>query len=210
MVVKAIKEPVKSSTRSVKSSEWSLDNGILYHREKVYIPNSNLQRHISTLCHDSKIAGHARRWKTLELVFRNYWWPQMSRYISRYVSTCDMCLCTKASQQSPVGELHLLPIPDALWDTISVDFIVELPESEGKDTVMVVVDSVTKCGHFVDMVTTLSTAGTARLYIQHIWKHHSLPKKAVSDRGPQFVMEFMKELYWLLRIKLAATTAYHP
>ena len=119
----------------------------------------------------------------------------MSRYISRYVSTCDMCLCTKASQQSPIGELHLLPIPDAPWDTISVDFIVKLLESEGKDTVMVVVDSVNKCSQFVDTVTTLSAAGTARFYIQHIWKHHRLPKKAVSNRGLQFVAELMKELY---------------
>ena len=210
MVVKVIKELVKSSTRSVKSLEWSLDKGILYHREKVYIPNSDLRCCISALCHDSKIAGHARRWKTLELVSRNYWWPQMSRYISRYVSTCNMCLHTKASRQSPVGELHPLPIPNALWDTISVDFIVELPESEGKGAVMVVVGSVTKRSHFVDMVTMLSAAGTARLYIQHIWKHHGLPKKVVSDRGPQFVAEFMKELYQLLGIKLAATTAYHP
>ena len=31
------------------------------------------------------------------------------------------------------GQLHPLPIPDAPWDTISVDFIVELPESNGKD-----------------------------------------------------------------------------
>ena len=42
VVVKAIKELMKSSTKSVKSSEWSLDNDILYHRGKIYIPNSNL------------------------------------------------------------------------------------------------------------------------------------------------------------------------
>ena len=75
---------------------------------------------------------------------------------------------------------------------------------------MVVVDSVTKCSHFVDTVTMFSTVGMARLYVQHIWKHHGLPEKAVSNRGLQFVAEFMKELYWLLWIKLAATTAYHP
>jgi hypothetical protein len=55
-----------------------------------------------------------------------------------------MCLCTKPSHNPPTRELHPLPIPDALWDTISVDFIVKLLESEGKDAIMVVVDSVTK------------------------------------------------------------------
>ena len=64
--------------------------------------------------------------------------------------------------------------------------------------------------HFVGTVTTLSAARTAQLYLQHIWKHHGLPKKVVSDRGPQFAAEFTKELYQILRIKLVATTAYHP
>ena len=117
---------------------------------------------------------------------------------------------TKAIRQPPTGELHPLPIPDEPWDTISVDFIVELPQSEGKDSVMVVVDSVTKRGHFVDTVTTISAAGSARLYVQHVWKHHGIPRRVISDRGPQFVAEFMKELYRLLGVKIAATTAYHP
>jgi len=43
-----------------------------------------------------------------------------------------------------------------------------------------------------------------------VWKHHGLPQKVVSDRGPQFIAEFTQELYWLLGIKLAATMAYHP
>src|SRR6202046_3252147 len=121
-----------------------------------------------------------------------------------------MCMRTKAICQPPTSELHPLPIPDKPWDTISVDFIVKLPQSEGKDSVMVVVDSVTKHRHFVDTVTTISTAGSARLYVQHIWKHHGIPQRVISDRGPQFVAEFMKELYRLLGVKIAATTAYHP
>jgi transposase InsO family protein len=75
---------------------------------------------------------------------------------------------------------------------------------------MAVVDSVTKRGHFVDTVTTITAAGAANLYVRHIWKHHGLPNRFVSDRGPQFIAEFTRELYRLLGIKLATTTAYHP
>ena len=119
----------------------------------------------------------------------------MSRYIGRYVSTCDMCLWTKSIHSPPSRELHPLPIPDAPWDTTSIDFIMELLESNGKDTIMVVVDSVTKQSHFMSKVTTLSAARTAQLYLQHVWKHHGLPKRVVLDRGPQFIAEFTKELY---------------
>jgi len=75
---------------------------------------------------------------------------------------------------------------------------------------MVVVDSITKCAHFISTVTTISAAGATHLFLNHVWKHHSLPWKVVSNRGPQFVAEFTRELYQLLRIKLAATTTYYP
>ena len=114
----------------------------------------------------------------------------------------------KALKQPLTGELHLLPIPDSPWDTISIDFIMELPESNGQDSIMVVVDSVTKQSHFVSTVTTLSSIRAAQLYIRHIWKHHRLPRRVVLDRGPQFVAEFTKEIYQLLGIKLAAVRGY--
>ena len=62
----------------------------------------------------------------------------------------------KSIHQPPSGQLHPLPILDGPWDTVSVDFKVELLESHGKDVIMVVVDSVTKRSHFISMVTTLS------------------------------------------------------
>jgi transposase InsO family protein len=210
-IAKAVKELKATHSRSVRSAEWALVDEILYFRGKVYVPDSlDLRRRIVSLCHDTRLAGHAGRWKTLELVSRNYWWPQMSRYIGKYVSTCDPCLRTKAQRHQPVGELHPLPIPDTPWDTVSVDFIVELPDSAGHNAIMVVVDSVTKRAHFMPTFTTVSAAGTARLFVQQVWKHHGLPRKVVSDRGPQFVAEFTQELYRMLGIRLAATTAYHP
>jgi len=86
----------------------------------------DLRRHIIALCHDTQIAGHPGDWKTLELVSHNYWWPQMSRYINQYVSTCNLCLWTKPWQYSPIGELQLLSVLDKWWDILSVDFVVEL------------------------------------------------------------------------------------
>ena len=50
----------------------------------------------------------------------------------------------------------------------------------------------------------------ARLFVQHVWKLHGIPCKVVSNRGPQFIAEFTRELYRILRIRIAATTAYHP
>ena len=177
VVIMAVKELKKSLARSIWSSEWSMENGLLYYRGKVYVPGSELCHQILALYHDSKLAGHPGRWKTLELVSRNYWWPQMSRYIGKYVSTCDMCLCTKSICYPPTGELHPLPILDAPWDTASVNFIVQLPESNGKDAIMVMVDSMTKWSHFVITVTTLSATRTAQLYLCHIWNIMVCPKE---------------------------------
>ena len=134
----------------------------------------------------------------------------MSRYVGRYVATCDPCLRTKVQHQRPTGELQLFPVPEERWEVMSVDFIVELPESGGYDVIMVVVDSVGKRAHFMETVTTITAASAANLYLRHVWKHHGLPRKVISDRGPQFVAAFMKELYRLLGIELASSTAYHP
>ncbi len=134
----------------------------------------------------------------------------MSRFIGRYVSSCDLCLQTKVQHRLPYGELVLLPVPESRWDVVSVDFIVELPESGGYDAVMVVVDSTRKRGHFIETLTTITAAGAANLYLRNVWKLHGLPRKVLSDQGPQFIAEFMRELYCLLGIEAIYSTSYHP
>jgi len=133
----------------------------------------------------------------------------MSRYIGQYVSTCDLCLQTKPWRHSPVGELQPLSIPDARWDTLSVDFVVELLESFEHDAVMTVVDAVSKRVHFILTHMTVTAEGAARLFLHYVWKLHGLPKCVVSDRGPQFVALFTKELYRLLGIQISSSTAWH-
>jgi len=93
---------------------------------------------------------------------------------------------------------------------LSVDFVVELPLFSGYDAVMTVVDSVSKRAHFIPTHTTVTAEGAARLFLHQVWKLHGLPTCVVSDRGPQFIACFTKELYCLLGIKLASSMAWHP
>jgi len=113
-VAKVARELRQASDKTVCSAEWSEDDGVLRFRGKIYVPrNADLRRQVVSLCYDTKVAGHPGCWKTLELVSRDYWWPQMSRYIGQYVGTCDLCLRTKLIRQVPVGKLHPLWIPDS-------------------------------------------------------------------------------------------------
>jgi len=102
----------------------------------------------------------------------------MSQYVGMYVSHCNLCLRTKIQHCLPTRELQPFPIPEERWDVISVDFISELPESGRYNSVMVAVDSIGKRSHFVKMVTTVTTAGAANLYLRNVWKFHGLPRKS--------------------------------
>jgi len=81
-VAKAARELQQASSKTVRSAKWLEDEGVLQFRGKIYVSrNADLRRQVVLLCHNTKVAGHPECWKTLELVSRDYWWPQMSRYI---------------------------------------------------------------------------------------------------------------------------------
>ena len=176
---------------TVKSAEWSEMDRLLTFHGKINVPNDrDLRRRIVAQHHDTAIAGHLGCWKTLELVSRNYWWPQMSRYIGIYVRHCDLCNRMKVQRRKPQGELHPMKTPNGRWENVSVDFIMELPPAHGYDAIMNVVDFATKRRHFTPTHMMCSAEGAAWIYIREVWKHHRLPHTVVSDRGPQFVADF--------------------
>ena len=78
-VIKAVEELKKTGTKTLRSDEWSLEQDLVLFRGKVYVPkDSKLRTEIIKLHHDTPTAGHPGQWKTLELVSRNYWWPNIT------------------------------------------------------------------------------------------------------------------------------------
>ena len=92
-----------------------------------------------------------------------------------------------------------------------MDFITQLPKSDGCSTVWVIVDRFTKMAHFVPIKEGQKTAeGCAKLFLENIWKLHGLPSSIISDRDPVFTSKFWAELMGRLDIRLRKSTAFHP
>lgn len=209
-VVKAFRE-LGSLKGVLRGSEWSEEDDIVLFNGKIYIPKDDQLRYdIVRLHHDTVTAGHPGRWKTLELVTRNYWWPGVSRYVAKYVKGCDACNRNKVFPASPAGRLQPNAIPQERWQVVTVDLITQLPKSQGFDAIWVCVDRVSKRIHISPTTVEVDSVGLARLYLQHVWRHHGLPDQIISDRGPQFVSSFTKELNRLLGIETRSSTAFHP
>jgi len=90
-VVKAVEELKRAGIKTLKDEEWEIENGIVTKEERIYIPEEKLRGEIIQLYHDTPVGGHEGRWKTAELVARNYWWPGVTKEVERYVDGCNMC-----------------------------------------------------------------------------------------------------------------------
>jgi len=210
-VIKAVEEMKRAGVKMLRDKEWREVDGIMYKEGKVYVPkDEKLRAEIIRLHHDTPIGGHRGQWKTVELVTRNFWWPRITKEVKRYVEGCDACQCNKNRTEQPAGKLMPNFIPEKPWMHISADFITKLLLAQGYDSILVVVDRLTKMVHFIPTTEKTSAEGLARLFRDNVWKLHRLPESIISDRGPQFAAGLMRELNEMLGIKSKLSTAFHP
>ena len=92
---------------------------------------------------------------------------------------------------------------------ISADFITKLPLVQEYDSILVVVDWLTKMVHFIPTTEKTSAEGLARLFRDNVWKLHGLPESIISDRRLQFAAGLMRKLNGMLGIKSKLLTAFH-
>ncbi|XPS94913.1 hypothetical protein M3J09_004211 [Ascochyta lentis] len=206
----ARKFPVQLNLK-VSLSECSVDDrDRLCYRGRVWVPNSDaLRTKIIDDAHHSPIAGHPGRGNMYAILSRAYLWPGMSTALRRYVENCDICGRTKPWRELKQGLLKPLPLPDRIWKEISMDFITDLPESEGNYNLMVVTDRLSKDIILVPL-PDLSVKTVTRAFISNVVGHHWLPNAIVSDRGTQFLSDFWQTMCQLLKITRRLSTAFHP
>ncbi|KAH0606496.1 uncharacterized protein H6S33_003330 [Morchella sextelata] len=198
-------------SKDISLAECTEVEGWLLYRGSIYVPDYEpLKLRILQLYNDAASAGHPGCEKTFELISRDYYWPLMRNYIARYVRNCHTCQRSKPKTHGKLGTLRSLPIPEQPWQEVSMDFVTGLPESEGYDAIMVVVDRLTKMRHLLPYNTTVNSEDVAQLYLRNIWKLHGLPTHVTSDRGTQFTAKFWKALCKHLNIEARMSTAFHP
>jgi len=188
---------------------WEKD-GVVYMEGKIYIPNNKkIKEEILKDNHNLADMGHLGQHRMLEVIKRTYWWPGLKEDIKKYVQGCFKYQQNKVQHQKKVGELHSLEIPEGPWQEISIDIIEPLPKSNGMDAIVVIVDQFTKMIRLKATTMNVSSEGIVKIYRDKIWKLHGIPRKILSDRGPQFTSKFMEELTKALGMKRQLSTAYH-
>jgi len=189
------------------------DNVIWKDQALVVVGDNDLRRGVISLFHDSTTSGHPGITKTTQLIAQYYWWPGLKHHVTEYIKGCATCQMTKTNTNPNQPPLNPITAePDALpFQTIAMDFVVKLPESNGHDTILTITDhDCMKAAIFLPCKETIDSEGVAQLYATHVFPHYGIPQKIISDRDTRFTSNFSKELSWILGIKQNISTAYHP
>ena len=144
-------------------------NGVLHHQGLSFVSEA-IQIELISRHHDDPLAGHFGMEKTCELLARKYYWPTLRHNAEAYVKSCDVCFASKAVRHKVYGDLQFLPIPTHRCKDLSMDFITGLPIStdwkgNSYNSILVIVDRLTKMVHYKPVKITIDAPGLAEVII---------------------------------------------
>ncbi|KAF8676141.1 hypothetical protein RHS04_06583 [Rhizoctonia solani] len=190
--------------------DYQMEAGLLFYQGRIVVPDTGtLRTDLLRIFHDSPLAGHPGRQRTLELVSRNYYWPGIRADTYWHVDSCETCQRIRKPKYASIPP-QLLELPSRPWQHISYDMIVDLPKDGAYNSILVIVDSFTKYVILVECSKKLKAPKLADLFLRHVWKKYGMPEKTISDRGRVFNNKFLKALYKQLGIDPHFSSAYHP
>ncbi|KAL0149180.1 hypothetical protein M9458_055514, partial [Cirrhinus mrigala] len=160
--------------------------------------------------HTSLGTGHPGVNNTLSLLSERFWWPSMARDVRRYVQGCKECAISKSPRHLPAGKLHPLPVPNRPWSHLGVDFMTDLPSSDGNTCILVIIDRFSKFCRLLPLKGLPTTLETAEILFNHVFRYYGIPEDFVSDREPQFISRVWKSFFKLLGVTVSLSSGYHP
>ncbi|QRW22407.1 Retrotransposable element Tf2 protein [Rhizoctonia solani] len=190
--------------------DYKMEAGLLFYQGRIVVPDvGTLRADLLCIFHNSPLAGHPRRQRTLELVSRNYYWLGIRSDTYWHIDSCKTCQRIWKPKYASIPP-QPLELPSRPWQHMSYNMIVDLPKDRNNDSILVIVDSFTKYVILVECSKKLKAPELADLFLRHIWKRYGMPEKTVSDRGRVFNNKFLKALYQRLGIDPHFSSAYHP
>ncbi|MBW0578882.1 hypothetical protein O181_118597 [Austropuccinia psidii MF-1] len=164
---------------------------LLLSKDRVVIPsNEELKLNILQKCHDSPLAGHPGQEKTLKLIKRDFDWAGMNQFIKDYVSSCQQCSRNKNIHHKKFGLLKPLQIPSGPWNSLSMEFITQLPLSNNFDSILVAVDRFSKMEIFIPTYGTITALDLPQIFISHVFSKHGLPV-SITERVNQILEQYL-------------------
>ena len=161
--------------------------------------------------HDNKLAAHAGIHRTLARAMGNYYWKGMYTDVVNYVRTCHTCQLAKVDRRMRQGEARALPVPEAPWDSVHLDWITGLPKTaRGFDAILVFVCALTGMVHLQACQKTDTSKDTAGHFVHNVVRLHGMPRSVISDRDIRLRAPFWRALQQRLGTELRFTTAHTP
>lgn len=151
-----------------------------------------LRQHILQLHHDSALGGHGGMIATLKKLKHIYYWKGLRKDVHKHVQECEVCQKNKVENVSYLGQLQPLPFPERVWQDINMDFVEGLPNSSDKTSILVVVDRLIKYTHFMALKHPYTAEVVAHVFLENVYKLHSLPQPIVTDNDTIFSSNFCK------------------
>src|SRR6218665_991566 len=202
----------------IESSEYALDNGVLYHyyqpRSKgltrcyinqLVVPKSLRQRILNGFHEESSHPGFHRCYLSIR---RKYFWKHMHADVQRHIASCQPCQQCKYPVNLRKAPLRPLE-PKEIFGRWSMD-ILQLPESkEGYRYILLCVENLTSYPKAIPLKDQIASTIAQALY-REIFTRYGPPETLLSDRGPNFMSSIVSELSKLMNIRRIHTAAYNP
>jgi len=164
-------------------------NSLLLLDNRIYVlSTSNLCTCILQYNYDYILTRYYGQNKTLELICHGYSWPSLYADIQQFCKFCVTCIQSKPQHHKLYRSLKQLPIPEWPWNSIFMNFIKKLLLSSKFDTILVIVDWLTKQIIFISAHDTIISVNLACLFVLHMFSKYSVPSHITSDRGLEFVL----------------------